>query len=172
MRTILILVLSIALAGASPTLAGAASEQCGSTQHSGLDFWLGDWDVANAKGVASGTSRVERILGGCVVMENWTSVRGGYEGKSFNTFDPATGQWTQHWVDNGGLSAVMVGEFHEKALVYRRSFAGKDGVATTTRMTFVSLDAGKVRQLVEQSVDGGKTWATQYDLRYTRRAAK
>jgi hypothetical protein len=142
---------------------------CDSAQHGRFDFWLGDWDVSNAAGVLTGKSHVERILDGCVVMENWTSVKGGYAGKSFNTFDPATGQWSQHWVDNGGMSAIMTGEFHEKNLVYRRELRTKDGTAAIARMTFFDLGPGKVHQLVEQSKDGGKTWTTQIDLTYVKR---
>jgi hypothetical protein len=37
------------------------------------------------------------------------------------------------------------------------------------RMTFSQLPGGQVRQFGEQSVDGGKTWATSFDLVYTRR---
>lgn len=37
------------------------------------------------------------------------------------------------------------------------------------RMTFFNQGPDQVRQLGEQSVDGGKTWTTSYDLVYRRR---
>ena len=43
------------------------------------------------------------------------------------------------------------------------------GVAKLTCLTFFNLDANTVRQLSEQSVDGGKTWTTVYDLKYVRK---
>jgi hypothetical protein len=50
-------------------------------------------------GKPSGASRVERILDGCVIMENWSTVGRPYMGKSFNTYNPSDKTWTQHWVD-------------------------------------------------------------------------
>jgi hypothetical protein len=143
---------------------------CGSPEHAAFDFWVGDWDVTDASGKLAGTSHVERILDGCVVLENWTGAQGGYAGKSFNTLDPATGQWTQHYVDVGGLSAILTGSFQNGNLIYRRQFKRKDGTEMTTRMTFFNVEPGRVRQLVEQSKDGGKTWVVAIDLRYSRKA--
>jgi hypothetical protein len=158
----------IALIAAMPVF-GAP---CASPQHAAFDFWVGDWDVTAPDGTPAGSSHVERILDGCVVMENWTNAKGGYAGKSFNTLDPGSGQWTQHYVDNGGLSAILTGAFADGNLVYHRQFRRKDGTEMRTRMTFFNVSPGKVRQLVEQSKDGGKSWNVAYDLRYSRRSAK
>lgn len=126
--------------------------------------------MTNAAGKPAGKSHVERLLDG-VVMEHWQGANGGYAGKSFNRLDSTTGQWMQHWVDNGGLSAIMTGAFEEKNLVYRRELKRRDGTPALSRMTFFNLGPDKVRQLVEQSIDGGKTWSKQFDLQYKRRAA-
>jgi len=41
-----------------------------------FDFWVGEWDVSTTQGsVPAGTSRIELILGDCVVLENWKSLR-------------------------------------------------------------------------------------------------
>lgn len=143
---------------------------CSSPQHAAFDFWLGDWDVTAPDGTPAGSSHVERILDGCVVMENYMGAQGGYAGKSFNTLDTGSGQWTQHYVDNGGLSAILTGAFHDGNLIYQRQFRRKDGTEMMTRMTFFNVSAGKVRQLVEQSKDGGKNWIVAIDLRYSRRS--
>ena len=142
---------------------------CQSPAHRALDFWIGEWDVTNAAGKVAGHSSVNSILDGCVIMENWTSNGSVYEGKSFNVFDPASGTWTQTWVDNTGSPAQMTGEFHGKDLVYRREFKKADGAPVRSRMTFFDLGAAGVRQLIEESTDGGKTWTAQYDLSYPRR---
>ena len=155
---------------AGPQAAPAPKPQCDSPSHRAFDFWVGDWDVVNAAGKAAGTSHVERVLDGCVIMEHWTTTGAPYAGKSFNTFNPADGQWTQHWVDSTGASIVMTGAFEDGRLVYRRDFVRRDGQAAKSRMTFVNLGDGRVRQLVEQSTDGGATWAPQVDLLYKRRA--
>ena len=152
----------------SPVQAPPAA--CASAAHRAFDFWVGDWDVVNAGGQPAGTSHVERILDGCVIMENWSSAGTPYTGKSFNTFNPADATWTQHWVDTAGASVLMTGAFEGKNLVYRRDLVRRDGKPAKARMTFFNLADGNVRQLVEQSLDGGSTWATQIDLTYKRRA--
>ena len=102
------------------------------------------------------------------MTESWSSVGSPYKGRSFNTYDRATGKWTQHWVDSTGASILMSGAFEGKNLVYHRDFARPDGTPVKARMTFFNLDDGRVRQLVEHSTDEGRTWKTQIDLTYTR----
>jgi hypothetical protein len=166
----------IALAGllygigisAKETTPSRPQPPCRSAAHAGLDFWIGEWVVTDASGAAAGKSRVERILDGCVVQERWSSAGGGFEGMSLNTFDSVNGRWTQYWVDNTGLTAVMTGPGGKGEVVYMRTFTGRDGRTTTARMTLRQLSTDRVRQLIEHSRDGGKSWSTQYDLRYAR----
>ena len=46
----------------------------------------------------AGTSRIERILNDCVILENWTSLNN--QGKRFNTYNTSLKRWEQFWVDN------------------------------------------------------------------------
>src|SRR5215470_19618567 len=63
-----------------------------------LDFWLGNWNVFNMQdGSKDGTNRIEKILNGCALVENWHDVTGG-EGKSLFYYQRATKQWKQVWV--------------------------------------------------------------------------
>ncbi|MBV8858050.1 MAG: alpha/beta hydrolase [Acidobacteria bacterium] len=49
-----------------------AQQPCMSApEHRQFDFWVGEWDVRNARGRPVGTSRIERVEDGCVIMENW-----------------------------------------------------------------------------------------------------
>lgn len=50
---------------------------CGSAEHRQFDFWIGNWEVYGANGKLAGTNRVEKILAGCVLQENWQSVQVG-----------------------------------------------------------------------------------------------
>jgi hypothetical protein len=133
-----------------------------------FDFWVGDWDVT-AGGGPAGTSHVERMLGDCVLFENWTGAS-GFSGKSFNFFDAAKKRWQQTWVDSVG--GVL--EFHGEARDGNLYFTG-EGVPpgqtrpVQNRMTFFNLGPDEVRQLIEQSSDGGKTWTTSFDGNYKRR---
>jgi hypothetical protein len=66
-----------------------------------FDFWLGEWNVETTQGgVPAGQSRIELILGDCVVQENWQSDGNPYSGKSYNMYNAALKRWEQYWVDN------------------------------------------------------------------------
>ena len=41
-----------------------------------FDFWVGEWDVTTLQGGHAGDSSVQKILGDCVVFENWHGARG------------------------------------------------------------------------------------------------
>ncbi|MEP6848971.1 MAG: tetratricopeptide repeat protein, partial [Acidobacteriota bacterium] len=62
-----------------------------------FDFWIGDWDVKTPQGLPAGSSRVQLILGKCIIFENWSG-GGGTNGKSFNIFDTNDNKWHQTWV--------------------------------------------------------------------------
>jgi hypothetical protein len=47
-----------------------------------LDFWLGNWAVFLAGGPKDGDNRVEKMLAGYAIQENWTELD-GHEGKSW-----------------------------------------------------------------------------------------
>ena len=135
-----------------------------------LDFWIGDWDVTSA-GAAAGESHVEKMLGECVVFENWTGAS-GMVGKSFNLWDATTREWRQTWVDSTGGLHEYHGAFGDKKMAYvaERLEPGADGTLRPTKLRMTFFDqAGTVRQLGEQSTDGGKTWTVSYDLLYTRK---
>src|SRR4051794_20950411 len=74
-----------------------------------LDFWIGEWTVTGPKGKVAGTSKIERILDGCVILENWTDSHGS-SGKSFNIFDQRDNQWHQTWVEDTGDQQVFHGQ--------------------------------------------------------------
>lgn len=128
-----------------------------------LDFWIGDWDVLNPAGQKVGQSKVESILGSCVVLENWTA-RVGHAGKSFNLWDGAHGEWRQTWVSDQGQLTEYHGRFEGGAMRY----LAKDG-ASWTRMTFTPGKDGSVRQYMESSADAGKTWQPSFDGKYVHR---
>lgn len=131
-----------------------------------LDFWIGDWTVTNPQGQTAGTSRIEKVVDGCAILENWTDTHGG-SGKSFTSYDAMTKHWDQHWVGSGGAVTEYLGSAHDGAIVMIAS-----GPTGSTRLTFSKLPDGKVRQLFEGSTDGGATWTIGADLTYTPVSAK
>jgi hypothetical protein len=144
----------------------SAGKACGSPEHRAFDFWLGEWDVLTPQGQKAGTNRIERILNGCALLENWTSVRGG-SGTSLNFFNSSTRRWEQLWVDDGGGVIQYEGEFKDGAMRFDKGeHVRRDGSRVRSRMTLTALEGGRVRQLIEQSSDDGKTWTLWFDGTY------
>ena len=132
-----------------------------------LDFWVGEWDVT-ISGQTVGTNSVQRLEDGCVIMENWASVPAAQTGKSINFYNPTTGRWRQTYVGNDSGIWEMSGEYRDGAMRYEGKIYSPRG-EVMTRMTFFNLGPDKVRQLGENSTDGGKTWATVWDAMYVRK---
>lgn len=169
MRVIIsILLLCISLVAKSQQ---AIQHPCATdTMYQQFDFWIGDWEVFGPKGKA-GESHIENILDSCVILENWTSAKAGYKGKSFNTYNASTRQWQQTWVDNsGGSTEYLRGHAEkDKMVFYADKNIGKEGKNFLRRLTFFKLSSDKVRQFAERSDDDGKTWTVEYDLEYRRK---
>ena len=165
----------LALTFVLSTLATPARAQgpqgCVAPEYRQFDFWIGEWTVATPEGKAAGTSRIERILGGCVLQEHWSSSNGG-DGTSLNMWNAADGRWHQVWMDAGGNMLELAGQLEGTRMVLSgiHPTPGKPGVLTTERITWTPLEGGSVRQFWESSTDGGKTWAAQFDGLYVRKS--
>lgn len=158
----------------TPPPAPPAARPCESgPNYRKFDFWIGDWDVQptgtpRAPLGSGASSRIERVLDGCVIVENWTPLKGP-SGKSFNIYNRATKKWEQYWVDAAGQITFYVGEFREDGNLYLE--AAEFGSSNRVRMTFFNQGPDQVRQLGHQSTDGGKTWTVTFDLTYMRKKA-
>jgi hypothetical protein len=161
-------------ASTSPAASAAASpapKPCAdAAERHRFDFWIGEWDVTTKGGTHVGSSVVQSVSGGCALLENWTSARGG-QGKSLNSFNPAVGQWQQYWIGQDGNPTEFRQSTWEGASIVLRAHAPASGTtpATEQRLTFSPLDSATVRQHGETSTDGGATWATTYDFYYHRK---
>jgi hypothetical protein len=163
------------VAGQSQSAAPPAPPCETSPEHKQFDFWVGSWNVEDAKGNAVGKNVIERLERGCVLMENWTGLRGG-TGKSINFYDATTHRWRQTWVSSAGNVNEYQGEFKDGAMRFegRLSGRGNNGgnkAGALLRLTFFPLGPDKVRQFSESSTDGGKTWQVNYDFIYKRQAS-
>jgi len=152
-----------------------AQKPCSDPIYRQFDFWIGEWEAFGLNGQKAGDSKISVILDSCIILEEWTSAtvnRGlRYAGKSFNTYNAATKQWQQTWVDNaGGSNEYLVGKFENNKLIYISSpFSFSKDTMAIRKMTFTNLSPVKLRQHGEISKDNGITWATEYDLEYRRK---
>ena len=124
-----------------------------------FDYWLGEWDV-EVGGTRVAASRIERMLDGCVIQENWMP-SGGNEGKSWNFFNASTGKWEQVWVSMGNV-LKLEGELRAGVMTYTGT-RKQGGQEVMTILTFAPLSEGRVRQVWNQSTDSGKTWSNAFD---------
>lgn len=133
-----------------------------------LDFWLGEWEVYDSQGRLVGLNSIQRLLSGCLILENWRSSGGG-TGKSVNYYDPGSGRWHQDWVDASGQVIHYEGEFKEGAMRLSGTLAGADGAVKASRMILAPGVEGVVRQVIETSADGGSSWQLWFQGEYRRR---
>lgn len=134
-----------------------------------FDFWVGEWDVYTTQGKnLAGHSRIDRILSGCAIQENWAGGIGD-TGKSFNWYNTVTQEWQQTWIaDQAYSTEYRKGKLEGNNLTLMAESHNAQGVLTLTRLTFTNMDPNRVRQLFETSTDGGKTWSPSTDLIYVR----
>lgn len=138
---------------------------CRSAEHRQFDFWIGEWEVTVA-GNPAGRNTIVRVSGGCALLENWTATNGG-EGKSLNSYDAVLGEWTQHWVGQNGRILHLTGGLRDGKMVLEGVQAWASG-PLRNRITWTPVSPNEVRQVWEQSTDGGTTWKTAFDGRYVR----
>lgn len=144
---------------------------CDAPEHRQFDFWVGEWDVFNPAGKHVGASSIRLILGGCVVLENWKG-DSGVEGTSLNIYDRVDRRWHQAWVDGSGSRLDLAGGLRGASMVLSGvSAAPTGGGKVTERITWSPVPGGKVRQLWEQSADGGESWTVAFDGTYVPRGS-
>jgi tetratricopeptide (TPR) repeat protein len=128
-----------------------------------LDYWLGEWDV-ETQGQKIAQSSIQLSLDDCVVFENYATVDGAYAGKSFSLWNATAKQWEQQYADTTGNWSHWAGGFTAGTMVFT-----SEKPSYTQRMSYIKEGPDKVRQHIEISTDGGKTWSTGYDGLYVRR---
>lgn len=168
---LLMFLATAAHAQTSPPTPPPPTPACTGAAHRAFDFWIGQWDAyVSGTETLAGRSVIEAKDAGCVIAEQWTSVRAPYSGRSLNLLDSTTGKWLQFWVDSQG----EITRFEGGATATGMQFLAPDEVAPgragkqTLRMTFTRNPDGSVRQFGETSTDGGRTWAASYDFHYRR----
>ena len=133
-----------------------------------FDFWLGEWEVRDAAGNIAGTNRIEKVEHGCLITETWTGASGS-TGFSINYLDASDGKWVQIWNAAGGTQINYRGGLADDGmLLIGEISSAAGGTAAPFRGLWTPLPDGRVRQLFEQSNDGGETWVTWFDGYYTR----
>lgn len=142
---------------------------CSAPPYRKLDFWLGSWNVlvGKEKNQLAGTNRIHKILNGCALIENWTD-NAGAEGKSLFYYDEHAKRWKQVWITDSQRHKEkhLIAELGGGAVRFQGELPQADGRIVLDRTTLYPLPSGEVRQVIEQSFDGGDTWRVGFDALY------
>ena len=136
-----------------------------------FDFWIGDWAVREPDGSLAGHNRIEPILGGAALREAWQG-ESGHAGTSLNAWDPISGVWRQAWTDVNGFWLWLEGGFQGEAMILEGELPSQADPTQLVRhrisWSLIEGDPDQLRQHWEVSQDGGTSWQTLFDGRYTR----
>ena len=130
-----------------------------------FDFWLGEWDVTWGED-GKGTNRIERILDGKIIQENFNTPE--FQGVSVSSYDPERRLWCQTWVDSNGTYLDFTGKFEDGKMILVRDGIVK-GEACKQRMVWYDIQDNKLEWSWERSDDGGNTWRVLWQIHYTRK---
>jgi hypothetical protein len=134
-----------------------------------LDFWIGRWTVS-WYGEFVGHNVIEKALDGCAVTERWLDFRGRAAFSLF-WYDRNEDRWKQVFLTDRALEVGATKEKAESTLLttphrvrFQGSYPGRENGTIIDDRTTLTLEApGRVRQLIEISTDGGKTWHTTFN---------
>ncbi len=139
-----------------------------SKEHHQFDFWLGKWEVYKmGQNDNPGKSTIESINDSLGLLEHYIGPLGRYYGKSLSNYNSVKQRWEQYWIDNSGLTLLLVGGIKDGKMVLCDEFTGdpKQGI---NQITWELMKNGNVKQTWNLSKDGGKTWTTLFDGEYKK----
>lgn len=159
-------VLALTAGSGSPRLRSQQppkSPACSTPEYHQFDFWIGDWDAfdADKPGTLEARLRVDRLLDGCVIHEDYQDVH-GHKGQSFSIYDASRRMWHQTWLTNRGELLLLDGEFRKDEMVLH-GHDTHDGKPREIRGIWKRGDDG-VRESADESFDDGKKWTPWFDL--------
>lgn len=156
----------------SITKAQTFPDNCSTPEATQFDFWIGTWEGSwqNENGVTEkGTNVISKILGSCVVEENFSTEDGTFIGKSVSVYNSYKKSWQQTWVDNSGAYLDFTGGLDGDRMIMSRKSARKDGSPGLNRMVFYDITKNDFQWNWESSIDDGKTWTLLWKIHYVRK---
>lgn len=154
-----------ATAGDISAAASAQPMSCTSPAYHQFDFWIGDWDAFEMdSGARDAHVRVDRILDGCVLREQYDGAN-GHRGQSFSIYDASRNVWHQSWATNRGELLMIEGKLENGAMVLSGADLTPGGEERRVRGDWKPVEGG-VRETAVTSTDGGKTWKPWFDLMF------
>ncbi|MFD3315224.1 hypothetical protein [Streptomyces sp. NPDC058694] len=152
-----------------------------STPPHDFDFFVGEWDVAHRRRTDfldagsdweefPATNRCWSLFDGAGNIDEMDVPGQGWKGLTLRLRDRETGQWSLNWSSSrsGRLFPPVIGQFTDG----RGEFYGDDthdGKDVRVRFVWSGISATTARWEQAFSVDGEKTWVTNWVMDFTRR---
>lgn len=147
-----------------------------------FDFFIGRWKGHNRRlrerlkncdewEEFEGTSVAWKILGGIGNMDEVTFHRetGYAQGVTLRLFDPQTQEWSIYWASSAGgmLEVPMIGKFRDgRGEFYAQEVFENQHIFS--RFIWSAITENSCRWEQAFSIDGGKTWETNWIADFTR----
>ena len=160
----------------------SATNQQAADGRADFDFFVGTWHVRNRRlqrvlaesaewEEFPATTVARKTLGGLGNVDeiSLTMASGRREGMTVRLFDPELCLWRLYWVDSrqGTVQAPMIGKFTDG----RGEFYGQESIedrGVYCRYIWSDISATSCRWEQAFSVDGGRTWETNWVMEFTR----
>ncbi|MFD9496900.1 hypothetical protein ACFWA1_36100 [Streptomyces sp. NPDC060005] len=149
-----------------------------------FDFLHGDWDVLNTRRTDfldpdgdwvrfPSTSRCWNLFGGAANLDELDVPDQGWKGLTLRLFDVESGRWSLNWSSSrsGRLFPPVLGRFGPDG---RGVFFGDDthdGKEVRVRYVWSGISATTARWEQAFSLDGERTWLSNWTMDFTRRTA-
>lgn len=146
---------------------------CSLPESKQFDFWLGEWNLSwkDTDGrELNGTNKINKILDGCVVQENFETADGTFKGTSVSLYNQRLKKWQQTWVDNAGAYLDFTGEFSNDRMELSRDGKDKNGKPIQLRMIFYNITNNEFDWNWEKTDDNGTNWKVLWKIHYKRKS--
>jgi len=151
-------------AAGQPILAGPPGAGCTDAAYRQLDFRLGDFEVTAAEDTPAGLSRIESLLGGCLILEHWRAAISGH-GRAHFFYGRSGEAWKLVYVGDEGNILHLSGGMEGDSMVLS-GINDFDTFAGLHQMRFFPLGGGDHKQVWTISNDGGATWTLIHEGTY------
>ncbi len=144
------IVLLLSLFLTSHSIAQSKSKiPCSTKEYKQFDFWVGNWNVYNAKNQLIGTNKIVKMSNACAIQENWSSSVGPSKGTSYNYYNQADKSWNQVWIDNTGTSLELKGHYKNNKMILKSKLISNNKGKYYNQITWFNNSDGTVTQVWE-----------------------
>ena len=144
---------------------------CCAPEYHQFDFWIGEWEVFNPKGIKVGENKIIPLQDSCVLQENWVSQQ--QTGTSYSYYNKNDNTWNQTYIDNQGTVLELKGTFQNGKMVLKSPGikSKKADFYYFNKITWQPDTAGNVSQIWEIVNASDSVLYTAFNGLYQRKKA-